>query len=174
MSQALLPTARREAHTVHGASNFAAFVKGPPLVPLAVPLASLQPQDGDTRRRRPSIEHDVETARRVFFVRHCEGEHNAAKEAGSTSAYLLKDAVLTAKGERNATEILQASSFCIDGQPSLPELVVMSPMRRTMQTAQLAFGGINVPCILRPELQEVGLTPCDRASPALGEEMLVR
>jgi hypothetical protein len=42
-----------------------------------------------------------------------------------------------------------------------------------MQTAMLAFGSAGTPCVLRAELQETGLTPCDSAQPELGEALLV-
>ena len=54
----------------------------------------------------------------------------------------------------------------------LPQLVLVSPLRRTMQTFALGFGADAVPVVLRPDLQETGNMPCDRAMPELGKAML--
>jgi len=48
------------------------------------------------------------------------------------------------------------------------ELIVVSPMRRTLQTAQQGLGWLmkrGVPVILRPEWQENSAKPCDTGSP---------
>lgn len=135
--------ARGLAHSVHRANNFAA--------------------EEFTTTGPP---------RRIFFIRHSQGEHNAAKEAGSTSTYLLEDAKLSARGEQQATTLAHAPAFQDDdGRSTMPELVLCSPLRRTMQTAMLGFGSAT-PCVLRPDLQETNLAPCDSARPELGEALL--
>ena len=140
--------ARGHSHSVHGASNFAEMFKGPTPAPLSAPLKS---------------------DKWIHFVRHCESEHIVARDAGSPTHYLIQDAVLSSAGERHAETLRRDKALC--NEP--PELVVASPLRRTMQTAMLAFGSAGTPCVLRAELQETGLTPCDSAQPELGEALLV-
>jgi hypothetical protein len=140
--------ARGHSHSVHGASNFAEMFKGPTPAPLSAPLKA---------------------DKWIHFVRHCESEHIVARDAGSPTQYLIQDAVLSSAGERHAETLRRDKALC--NEP--PELVVASPLRRTMQTAMLAFGSAGTPCVLRAELQETGLTPCDSAQPELGEALLV-
>jgi len=140
--------ARGHSHSVHGASNFAEMFKGPTPAPLSAPLKA---------------------DKWIHFVRHCESEHIVARDAGSPSHYLIQDALLSSAGERHAETLRRDKALC--NEP--PELVVASPLRRTMQTAMLAFGSAGTPCVLRAELMETGLTPCDCAQPELGEALLV-
>ena len=74
----------------------------------------------------------------IYFIRHGESEANAARLEGNGAAYLLEDALLTSKGERQARELMSNPAF--RGAP--PQLVLVSPMRRTMQTAMLGFGEV--------------------------------
>jgi len=194
------PTKRSGSHSVHGASNFAALFKGQkpsPLIPSASPtLPSCSSPDTPLGDRRFQLSpgdktsmsvhgasnfasmmpaFSMEPSRWIHFVRHCEGEHNAAKAAGSTSAYLLADALLSQSGEEHARRLSRHAAFfnaASPGQYETPDLVVCSPLRRTLQTAMLAFGGSSVPTLCRPELQETSLTPCDTASPELGAQLL--
>ena len=150
------------AHTVHGASNFAALFgkedepKEPKTAPLQLP--------------------GLLGGRTLHFIRHCQGEHNAMQGHGTgrnTSQYLLDDAKLTAAGEEQARQLLSNPVFLAEdgGKAQLPELVVVSPLRRTMQTAVLGFGA-GASFALRPELQETSMMPCDSAKPELGAELL--
>ena len=82
----------------------------------------------------------------VHFIRHGEGAHNVAQREwradpqwdGSSEPYTLDtdpdyrfhDAVLTPTGEAQARE-LQART-----QALAPELLVVSPMRRAVQTGK--------------------------------------
>lgn len=96
----------------------------------------------------------------IFFVRHAEAHHNPTKD------YRLKDPMLTASGVEQALRIRQ--DFPVDALANV-ELIVCSPMKRTLQTCQLAFGqqinwrGVRVE--LLSELQECGGLPCDIGSP---------
>ncbi|EOD22207.1 hypothetical protein EMIHUDRAFT_207352 [Emiliania huxleyi CCMP1516] len=102
-------------------------------------------------------------AKRIFFVRHGEGEHNLGGHA--SSGYLIADAVLTAAGQ------VQCRSICSALSSPPPQLVVVSPLRRTMHTAMLAFGN-TAPFLLLPSIMETGLMPCDCPQPAAGAAML--
>eukprot|EP00929_Paragymnodinium_shiwhaense_P089332 TRINITY_DN49491_c0_g1_i1.p1 TRINITY_DN49491_c0_g1~~TRINITY_DN49491_c0_g1_i1.p1 ORF type:complete len:223 (+),score=24.89 TRINITY_DN49491_c0_g1_i1:3-671(+) len=66
--------------------------------------------------------------KRVFLVRHGEGQHNVTKN------YNLSDPVLTEKGQQQATSLRGHSD--LNGC----DLILVSPMTRTIQTATLAFG----------------------------------
>ena len=87
-----------------------------------------------------------------------------------SNVYMMKDPLLSQAGEAAAAAISTSPAFCVDGVYQPPELVVVSPLRRTMQTAALAFDTSRLRCAVRPELQENGLTPCDCATPELGVE----
>ena len=102
-------------------------------------------------------------AKSIFFVRHGEGEHNLGGHA--SSGYLIADAVLTAAGQ------VQCRSICSALSSPPPQLVVVSPLRRTMHTAMLAFGN-TAPFLLLPSIMETGLMPCDCPQPAAGAAML--
>ena len=111
------------SHTVHGASNFAERFAAKPAV------------------RSPAALRSLAGSKRIHFVRHFEGEHNVADESG----FLIPDAALTPKGEQDARLLSNDLAFRGEaGEAELPQLVVASPMRRTMQTAALGFGG--TPC----------------------------
>jgi len=107
-------------------------------------------------------------AQTVYLIRHGESSANAAMNAGVQSAYLLEDALLTAEGIAQAKSI-RHSPVMLNQPP--PELLLVSPLRRTMQTAVLAFGE-DVPHQLRPDIQETGRTPCDKGCPPLGAALL--
>ena len=88
----------------------------------------------------------------IYFIRHGESLANAARDAGSTATYLMEDPQLSEKGVRDAARL----SWEMSQLPHPPELVVVSPLRRTMQTAALAFGStapfvlhrVHGPCAL--------------------------
>uniref|UniRef100_A0A7S2HD81 Uncharacterized protein n=1 Tax=Haptolina brevifila TaxID=156173 RepID=A0A7S2HD81_9EUKA len=144
----------RHAHSVHGATNFASSFVGRKPAPLDVPTPTLS------------------SGKKIFFVRHGEGEHNVASASGNQAAYLIADAQLSSKGVEQSMKLMQHPAFCsASGHMCVPELLVVSPLRRTMLTAILGFNS-DTPIILRPDMQENGLTPADCAQPDLGIEML--
>mmetsp|Transcript_47601 Transcript_47601/g.125725 ORF Transcript_47601/g.125725 Transcript_47601/m.125725 type:complete len:283 (+) Transcript_47601:90-938(+) len=104
----------------------------------------------------------------LYLVRHGESTANHAVKNGVSSAYLLTDAALTESGENQARAI--STAVALEGQPR-PELLLVSPLRRTMQTAVLGFGEA-VPHLLRPDIQETGNTPADRGDPKLGAALV--
>lgn len=146
--------------TIHGATNFAELFASAPSA--AGPRLGREHSSGDG------------VVRTLYFIRHCEGEHNACRDSGGSSSYLIADAMLSPKGEEQAATLASDSAFhdAETGKTTLPELVVASPLRRTMQTALLGFGSADVAWALRPELQETSMMPCDCAQPELGAELL--
>ncbi|KAE8452189.1 hypothetical protein EG329_001656 [Mollisiaceae sp. DMI_Dod_QoI] len=90
----------------------------------------------------------------VILIRHAEALHN----------YELPDPALTDLGFGE-----QCNELARHLQSELPlaqqiELIVVSPMKRTLQTAQQALGWLmerGVPVILRAEWQENSAKPCD-------------
>ncbi|KAK2628166.1 hypothetical protein QTJ16_002812 [Diplocarpon rosae] len=89
----------------------------------------------------------------LILIRHAEAQHNN-----------IPDPALTDRGFGQ-----QCSELAQHLQNELPlaqevELIVVSPMRRTMQTAQQALGWLmarGVPVMLRAEFQENSSKPCD-------------
>lgn len=94
----------------------------------------------------------------IHCVRHAQGYHNL-----SVAAHNLHDPLLTTAGDEQ----------CRNLQKKFPnmrsiDLVVASPLKRTLHTALIAFEpvlkekGLNV--IALPELQETSNLPCDTGS----------
>lgn len=99
---------------------------------------------------------------RVYFIRHGEARHNVDPEA-----WKERDPPLTARGEAQASQLRH--------HPLLvglrrPLIVVVSPLRRTLQTATLGFTGQEEaagPCrfVANSDLQETTFYPCDLGRP---------
>ncbi|KAF2021007.1 phosphoglycerate mutase family protein-like protein [Aaosphaeria arxii CBS 175.79] len=90
----------------------------------------------------------------IYLVRHAQGEHNATRN------YTILDPLLTAKGKQQCQDLKKAFPFHNE-----IDLVVASPLRRTVQTAALSFGPTlarkEVPFIALPVAQEVSNTKSD-------------
>lgn len=85
-----------------------------------------------------------EGCKKIYFIRHGEGYHNVAQREwrakadwdGKTEPYTLdqdpagkfEDPLLTPKGEGQAKDLQPRAA------PLAPQLLVVSPMRRAMQT----------------------------------------
>jgi broad specificity phosphatase PhoE len=102
------------------------------------------------------------------FVRHAEGVHNVAGSI-SYDNYKLEefyDAVLTENGINQCKNL---SKKCLESRVLDDiDLLVVSPMRRTLQTASFAFPGLlsKANWIALDEIREqTGLHPCDRRHP---------
>ncbi|KAF2792624.1 phosphoglycerate mutase-like protein [Melanomma pulvis-pyrius CBS 109.77] len=91
---------------------------------------------------------------KLYLVRHAEGEHNATRN------FTLPDPVLTAKGKTQCSTLQNSFQY-----HNAIDLVLASPLRRTIQTATLSFGPTlarkDVPFVLLPLLQEVSDMGCD-------------
>ena len=106
----------------------------------------------------------VENVKIIHFVRHAEGHHNVAGKKDPVNGYLnpaLIDAVLTVEGIEQCTTLASKAKDLT----SSSQLVVVSPMNRAIQTAQLSFPHLqqNVPWIALEEIRErTGLHWCDK------------
>jgi len=90
----------------------------------------------------------------VTFVRHAEAEHNA------TGDWNIPDPDLTPKGEQ------QARSLAAERPPEVAtaQVLLTSPLRRTLQTTLLAFGTAGLPVVCESLIQEGGGAACDTGS----------
>lgn len=90
----------------------------------------------------------------VTFIRHAEGEHNAAYNAGHPKlAFRIHDPPLTKRGRAQAQLVKQQLS---DQHFSF---VVVSPLSRALETAAIIFGDRKIPIMVMPELSEHCLGP---------------
>jgi broad specificity phosphatase PhoE len=93
----------------------------------------------------------------VHVVRHAQGTHNLSQENHSHP-----DPYLTALGEQQCANL--AAEFPFHNQI---ELIVVSPLHRTVDTALLSMHPAiqnGVKLIALPHLQETGEVPCDLGS----------
>ncbi|KAL9603854.1 MAG: hypothetical protein Q9219_000963 [cf. Caloplaca sp. 3 TL-2023] len=93
----------------------------------------------------------------VHLVRHAQAVHNL-----TIANHNMPDPPLTTFGEEQCREL--CSKF---PHHSSIKLVVTSPLRRTIQTALLAFEPDvlrGIECIALPEIQETSDLPCDTGS----------
>ena len=103
----------------------------------------------------------------IHFVRHAEGYHNEAnRKAGDDSpvtystpgSWAFQDAKLTPTGIQQ----------CIQARKDLltdvnPQLIVVSPFTRTLQTAHIMFCGKGIPFVVHNLCRErAGRYTCDR------------
>ncbi|RDL38594.1 Phosphoglycerate mutase-like protein [Venustampulla echinocandica] len=95
----------------------------------------------------------------IYLVRHGQAEHNISEQnpQGNSS---VKDPNLTPLGRSQCQDL--RSRF---PHHSSVEIVLASPLRRTIQTAVTAFGSVlsrpEVPLLLVPLAQEISARPCD-------------
>lgn len=107
-------------------------------------------------------------AKRVHFVRHAQGEHNVAGEADRAN-YLKPDyldSVLSPLGLEQCENLnakLREKNHLHDA-----DLIVVSPMRRTLQTATVCFRhhvGVTPFLALESLREQAGRHPCDNRLP---------
>eukprot|EP00124_Ichthyophonus_hoferi_P001825 Ihof_evm6s107 gene=Ihof_evmTU6s107 len=116
--------------------------------------------------RPPYQFHVPGTLKKLHLIRHAQGHHNKAKEeTGSREAYndwRWVDAQLTNKGHQ---QTLQTKASYFKSFP-VPDLVVVSPLARTLETATNIFGESEVPFVALEAVRErYGVHPCDKRSP---------
>ena len=93
--------------------------------------------------------------KRIYIIRHAQAVHNIQR------GYPFPDPPLTKGGDQ------EASSITVDFRP---DLIIVSPMRRTIETAITAFG-TNVdankalPIEVWPDLREAHDAICNHGSP---------
>lgn len=102
----------------------------------------------------------------IHLVRHAKGAHNAAAEFdyGAYKREDLEDAWLTEEGIDQCGELFFEAATLAESV----ELVIVSPLNRTIQTAVFSFPYLleKVQWIARPEVREtMGQHPCDRMMP---------
>lgn len=119
--------------------------------------------------KSPDLDNTLpESSKRVHFIRHALGMHNVVGEVDHT-AYLLEaneDAMLAPYGIQQCAEV--SISKEIASKLSRVETILISPMRRTIQTANYCFPYLlnKIPWIGSELLRErSGLHPCDRRRP---------
>lgn len=127
---------------------------------------------GSSRSNKVELEmarqiHSSSSRLRILhFVRHGHGTHNAVGELRYED-YMLEeheDAMLTEIGLNQCAELSRESFPKIRRVDAL----CVSPMRRTLQTAQYSFPSLinKIPWIALESLREqTGLHPCDRRRP---------
>ena len=94
--------------------------------------------------------------------RHGEAEHNTASE------WTLRDPSLTMHGRRQAraarATLADQGVLGID-EAARAQLVVASPLRRTLQTAEILCAGVVLPILAHPDIQETSQAACDTGHP---------
>lgn len=100
----------------------------------------------------------------IHFIRHAEGHHNVAGRKDPMFGYLredLEDPSLTDNGVQQCKDLAAKSANVLSGA----QLVVVSPMNRTMETATYCLPQLvgTIPWIAVENVREqTGLHPCDR------------
>ncbi|KAI1457864.1 histidine phosphatase superfamily [Annulohypoxylon moriforme] len=124
-------------------------------------LSQPQPQaPGNDTVPNPASEpnNNVSTSTTTLHIfRHAEGLHNVAARGGG-----IPDPYLTTLGLTQCVQVQRIFRQDID-------IIIASPMKRTIQTALFCFGQAirdgSKNIILVPDLQEVGRDPCNTGSP---------
>lgn len=137
------------------------------MVGLCVGYSALHSSHCEAEQKVPYLayRHSPNTNTKIIhFVRHAEGHHNVAGRKDPLFGYrneALEDATLTDVGLEQC-RVLNASSV---SAVTKAELLVVSPLRRTMQTATHSFPQLQgkIPWVAVECLREqTGLHPCDR------------
>ena len=109
------------------------------------------------------------TTKVIHFLRHAEGLHNVAGKQNYLNYMKSEfvDSVLSQNGEKQCLDLCKKhqESNIFSSEVSL---VVVSPLRRTLQTATLVFPSLigKIPWIAVEHVREqTGLHPCDRRLP---------
>jgi broad specificity phosphatase PhoE len=115
--------------------------------------------------------------KRVFFVRHGHAQHNDATEKALAAGKpfgeaaliggLIRDPALTPKGEGQAKGLPADTVIqkALRPEPSAAEVVVVSPCRRTLQTAVIGLEAAGLPFVAHDSCQECADTLSDTGRP---------
>ncbi len=126
------------------------------------PVAEAPVADPDAKAVASPPNAPSRTSKLLCLVRHGQGEHNPRQNPLALAflpALLRRDAPLTEKGKRQAQALekpMRALPF---------ELVVVSPLTRTIQTATEAFGRHPTPKQLCHLMCERTIFPSDLGTP---------
>ncbi|KAF2671321.1 hypothetical protein BT63DRAFT_213703 [Microthyrium microscopicum] len=114
----------------------------------------------------------------VIFIRHAEGEHNATRRSDihdppitvPTGVTQCRDLSRQLQGITSELEGIEPAHQRVLETIREVELIVTSPMFRTLQTTQQSLNFLlerpnPVPVIVDPRIQELGNHPCDTCSP---------
>ncbi|KAF2683022.1 phosphoglycerate mutase-like protein [Lentithecium fluviatile CBS 122367] len=130
--------------------------------------------------------NDGESVKVLFLGRHGQGWHNVAETKYGTEAWdcywsmldgadgmTWSDANLTEVGQRQAKDVHGLWKKLLPKGLPPPETHYVSPMTRTIETADLSFKGLELPGgkAYKPLIKELsrealGVHTCDRRSPA--------
>ncbi|KAK3283113.1 hypothetical protein CYMTET_9177 [Cymbomonas tetramitiformis] len=107
--------------------------------------------------RWKGLEEEIDNGSKILhFVRHAQGTHNVSKEYRKPENL---DARLTSLGEAQCEQLAVKAQYMND-----IELVVSSPLTRTLQTATLSFGSqmnAGVPFLAEESIRETVNYLCD-------------
>ncbi|KAL5394255.1 hypothetical protein PMIN03_011700 [Paraphaeosphaeria minitans] len=129
---------------------------------------------------------DEESVKVLFLGRHGQGHHNVAESKYGTKAWdcywsmldgadgvIWSDALLTEVGQGQAKDVNGLWQKLLPKGIPTPETYYVSPLTRTIETADLSFKGLNLPHDkqYRPYIKELvrevlGVHTCDRRSTA--------
>ncbi|CDR45666.1 hypothetical protein NBRC10512_002095 [Rhodotorula toruloides] len=108
---------------------------------------------------------------RVFLLRHGEAQHNVGPPFPPPDHSLL-DPELTSRGVTQCAAIPTTYPTFFASLKPENTIILVSPLRRTMQTMLLGFSALlpsstshPVPLLILPQLQECGAYPCDIGGP---------
>lgn len=103
----------------------------------------------------------------IHFIRHAEGQHNEANAAAgddtpvtysTPGSWKYRDAYLTQKGVEQCVDVREHLLSGVN-----PQLIVVSPFTRTLQTAHIIFSGKNIPFLVHDLCRErSGKFTCDK------------
>lgn len=122
---------------------------------------------------------DKESFKVLFLGRHGQGWHNVAETKYGTAAWdcywsmldgadgiTWADANLTEVGEGQAKEVNELWKSLLPKGIPVPETYYVSPLTRTLETADLTFKGLDLPKDrpYNPLVKEVGSRTCSRVT----------
>ncbi|TVY84750.1 putative phosphatase SPAC5H10.03 [Lachnellula suecica] len=102
----------------------------------------------------------------LYLVRHGQGFHNVSESQPHGNSF-VKDPLLTPVGKMQCAGLRKLFAEFHDNI----DLVLASPLRRTVQTAVLGLGPTiqrDVPILLVPKAQEISDKPCDTGTDPTG------
>jgi broad specificity phosphatase PhoE len=141
----------------------------------ADPEAALPAIGNDTTAYSHIPEHGfslflAQRTKTIHFIRHAEGTHNEANSAygdetpttySTPGSWAYMDARLT---EHGIQQCVKVRTLQLEG--CNPQLIVVSPFSRTLQTAHIIFGGKRIPFLVHDLCRErAGLYTCDKRRP---------
>ena len=99
----------------------------------------------------------------LWLIRHGQAPHNILfAQNRNLEAQNLRDPPLTKKGVQQATDLrFRLSSVIRD-----IELIIISPLRRTLMTSDIIFSKVKLPALVNTLPRERGDYSCDYGSPS--------